>query len=87
MTIKKIFAAAATAAVLSVAGAVSASADDSYGRDSTRYDTNNYQDNRGDHDQYGPHDGSDHRHWQHENRRFADRDAIFRSLRFHHIRY
>jgi len=87
MTIKKIFAAAATAAVLSVAGAVSASADDSYGRDSTRYDTNNYQDNRGDHDQYGQRDGYDHHNWRHEHRRFADRDAIFRSLRFHHIRY
>ena len=87
MTIKKIFAAAATAAVLSVAGAVSASADDSYGRDSARYDTNSYQDNRGDHDGYGQRDRYDHRHWRHEHRRFADRDAIFRSLRFHHIRY
>ena len=88
MTIKKILAAAAPAAVLSVVGAASASADDSYGRDSGRYDNDNdhYRDTRGDRDDYG-HRGWDHRHWRHERLRFADRDTIFRSLRYHHIRY
>jgi len=87
MTIKKILAAAATAAVLSVAGAASASADDSYGRDSGRYDNDHYQDTRGDRDDYGHRGWDNHRHWRHEHRRFADRDTIFRSLRYHHIRY
>jgi hypothetical protein len=87
MTIKKILAAAATAAVLSVVGAASASADDSYGRDSDRYDTNHYQDNRDSRGDYGYRDSYDHRGWRHEHRRFADRDTIFRSLRFHHVRY
>jgi hypothetical protein len=87
MTIKKILAAAATAAVLSVAGATSASADDSYGRDSGRYDNDHYQDTRGDRDNYGHRGRDNHGHWRHEHRRFADRDTIFRSLRYHHIRY
>jgi hypothetical protein len=87
MTIKKLLAAAATAAVLSVVGAASASADDSYGRDSDRYDTNHYQDNRDYRGDYGYRGSYDHRGWRHEHRRFADRDTIFRSLRFHHVRY
>ena len=98
MTIKKILAAAATAAVLSVAGATGASADNSYGRDNNSYDNSydngydhNHYDrdygNRGGYEHRSWRDGYDHRSWRHEHRRFADRDTIFRSLRYHHIRY
>ncbi len=86
MTIKKILTAAATVAVLSLAGAASASADTWNGAAGDRYDNYRYQDSRGDRDDaYGW--SRHHRHWRHEHRHFADRDAIFRSLRFHHIRY
>jgi hypothetical protein len=71
MTIMKFLTAAATVAVLSVAGAASASADSWYGHDG--YDSNGYgyQDNRGDYnDQYrsdydrdGDHNNGWHRGW------------------------
>ena len=87
MNIKKIMTAAAAAAVLSIAGASAASADsydNGYDRDGSRYDRD-YRDN--DHDN-GWHRGWDrHSDWRHEHRRFADRDTIFRSLRYHRIHY
>jgi hypothetical protein len=84
MNIKKILTSAAAAAVLSIAGVSAASADSTYGGDGSRYDRD-YRDNGNDN---GWHRGWDrHSDWRHEHRRFADRDTIFRSLRFHHIRY
>lgn len=102
MNIKKILTAAAAAAVLSVAGASVAAADNAYGdngynqdnssygrdyrhddssRDNRDYRDNNYHDN-------GWHRGWDkHSGWRHDHRRFADRDTIFRSLRYHRIHY
>lgn len=99
MNIKKILTAAAAAAVLSVAGASAASADNGYGdngynRDSSRYDRD-YRHDDGDSSRYdrdhrdnGWHRGWDrHSGWRHDHRRFADRDTIFRSLRYHRIHY
>lgn len=87
MNIKKILSAAATVAVLSVAGVTTASADNydnGYDRDGSRYD-GDYRD--GNHDN-GWHRGWDrHSDWRHEHRRFADRDTVFRSLRYHGIHY
>jgi hypothetical protein len=62
--------------------------------DSSRYDRH-YRHNdssRYDRDHRDRHDGwnrsSDRRYgWRHEHRRFADRDTIFRSLRYHRIHY
>jgi hypothetical protein len=99
MNIKKILMAAAATAVLSVAGASAASADTGYGdngynQDSSRYGGDNRHDDsdntRGDHrdNNNGWHRGSDrHSGWSHDHRRFADRDTIFRSLRYHRIHY
>lgn len=100
MNIKKILTAAAAAAVLSVAGASAASADNGYGdngynQDSSRYDRDHRHDD-GDSSRYdrdrrdnnGWHRGWDrHSGWRHDHRRFADRDTIFRSLRYHRIHY
>ena len=85
MTIKKIFAAAATAAVLSVAGAAGASADSWNGNDGYGYQSHgDYDDNYrsgydrdGDRDwRGGDHDNGWHRGWYgHDGRRY------------HHVRY
>ena len=63
MTIKKILTGVATAALLSVAGVTSASADDWYGHDGYGYQDNrgDYGDNyRGDYDRDGDRDWRDH---------------------------
>ena len=101
MNIKKILTAAAAATVLSVAGASAASADNGYGdngynQDGSRYDRD-YRHNDSDSSRYDRdsrdnnnswHRDSDrHSGWRHEHRRFADRDTIFRSLRYHRIHY
>lgn len=81
MNIKKILTAAATATVLSVAGASAASAD-------SWNDHGGYNDNRGfdNGDRYGHDNRYGHRDWR-EHRRFADRRIVFETLRQHHIRY
>lgn len=95
MNIKKILTAAAAAAVLSVAGASAAAADSGYNQDGSRYnqensrDNGDYRDNNRDNnrDNGWNHDRDRHSAWRHDHRRFADRDTIFRSLRYHRIHY
>ena len=100
MNIKKILTAAAAATVMSVAGASAASAysgynsdhgyntDNGYNSDSG-YNHDGWRDDRDHRDNNGSWQrGSDrHSDWRHEHRRFADRDMIFRSLRYHRIHY
>jgi Ni/Co efflux regulator RcnB len=81
MNIRKILTAAAAAAVLSVAGAPAASADN-YDRDGSRYDRDYRDNDRDTHRGWDRHSG-----WRHDHRHFADRDTIFRSLRYHRIHY
>lgn len=81
MTIKKILTAAATVAVLSVAGAASASADSWYGHDGYYDNRGDYGDNyRGGYERDGDHDNGWHRGWY-------NHDRWHDGGRFHHAHY
>ena len=70
--------------------------DNGYNQDSSRYgrdyrhddsDGSRYDRDHRDNDNSWHHGSDRHYGWSRDHRRFADRDTIFRSLRYHHIRY